>query len=306
MNRARIPLLLLCFVCACGSPSAKDGKGTVVINNAQTTSNNAQTTVNNTQNGTTAGTTSDTTGGSCVDEDGDGFGDGCSAGEDCDDSDAACTEDCSDRGANGLPDCAEGVGEAVLLYWGSSGGGPDHVPEDPAGVYRGAGISVTVSETVPANLADDYGVLVLLNPLAPMPPSVGVAARDLVSRGGRLVSVVDHSGYGGHEQAGEVLAAVGSTMRSVPETYPGQLVLTLADVPELSEGVSTILPFYSARIEIGSGIAFGQTEDGWIAIGYEEVGRGDVLIVGDASMFGYALGDGDNAAFIRNFANLRR
>jgi hypothetical protein len=43
----------------------------------------------------------------CIDGDGDGFGEGCPAGPDCDDGHAACTVDCSDRNGNGAPDCSE-------------------------------------------------------------------------------------------------------------------------------------------------------------------------------------------------------
>lgn len=307
LSLAAITLLIALLAFACGEPPEKE----VVNASTNNASANSSSGTHNTANANTNGGTSSTTNGqpnsstTCTDGDGDGFGAGCELGEDCDDTVATCTDDCSDAGGNGTADCAESVGAGVFLYYGSGGGGPDHRPEDPESVYRDASIPVSIGETVPENLADEFGVLVLLNPMNEMPPEVGERARALVSRGGRLVSVVDHSGYGGHEAAAPVLAAVGSTMRSIADLEAGYLELQLADVPELRDGVTTVSPYYSARIDVGDGIAFGQTADGYVAIGYEEVGRGDVLIVGDASMFGYALDTDDNAAFIRNFANLR-
>jgi hypothetical protein len=42
-----------------------------------------------------------------TDDDHDGFGEGCPAGPDCDDSDPACTVDCSDGDGDGTPECAD-------------------------------------------------------------------------------------------------------------------------------------------------------------------------------------------------------
>lgn len=196
------------------------------------------------------------------------------------------------------------VGDGVYLYWGAGGGGPDHEPEAVGDLFRSAEIPVTVSSIVPSNLTADHGVLVLLNPLE-LEPSLLDAARELVERGGRLVAVVDHSGYGGHDVAAAVLEAAGSSMRSVEDLRGGSLDLVLEDVPGLLDGVAEVKPYYAARVEVGDGIALGQTDDGYVALGYEKVGIGDVLVIGDASMFGYAIDHGDNSTFILNFANLR-
>lgn len=207
-------------------------------------------------------------------------------------------------GPDDVPDVLDRtVGDGVYLYWGAGGGGPDHDPEGVGDLFRSAEIPVTVSSIVPSNLTTDHGVLVLLNPRE-LEPSLLDAARELVERGGRLVAVVDHSGYGGHDVAAAVLEAAGSSMRSAPDLESGSLDLILEDVPGLLDGVAEVKPYYAASVEVGDGIALGQTEGGYVAIGYEKVGIGDVLVIGDASMFGYALDHGDNATFILNFANL--
>ena len=43
----------------------------------------------------------------CNDQDGDGYGQGCNLGEDCDDTTPLCTTDCRDNNNNGIPDCRE-------------------------------------------------------------------------------------------------------------------------------------------------------------------------------------------------------
>jgi hypothetical protein len=52
----------------------------------------------------------------CVDDDGDGFGDGCAVGPDCLDAAPGCARDCADRNANGAPDCGEPPA-TLADYW---------------------------------------------------------------------------------------------------------------------------------------------------------------------------------------------
>jgi len=99
-----------------------------------------------------------------------------------------------------------------------------------------------------------------------------------------------------------MLAAIGSTMRSLPTLESGLLDLVVTPAPPITDGVSSIRPFWSASVELGSGRALGATAGGYVSIGYEEVDRGEVVIIGDASMWGYSLDEGDNQQFILNLA----
>lgn len=241
----------------------------------------------------------------CRDDDGDGLGVDCSAGPDCDDTRATCTMDCADEDGDQRADCAVAAPRAVFLYDGSNGGGPDSSYEGPLEVFTTAGIPVDHGTTLPGDVATRFGILVFLNPRDTLPESVLAAARQIVRHGGRVVSFVDHSGYGAHAVGATLLARVGSSMHSEPTLKGGSLDLTMADVSLLAEGVASLEPFFSASVAIGDGIAFGVTDDGFIAVGYEEVGPGDVVVVGDSSMLGYALEQGGNRRFVANLANLR-
>lgn len=249
----------------------------------------------------------------CIDADGDGYGIDCGAGDDCDDAVASCTDDCSDADASGTADCAESVGAGVFVYTGSDGDNWDTNLPKVLEVYEDGGVAVASGDALPADLLDSYGVLIVLNPLAELDASVAPAATSIVARGGRLVYQTEHGGYGGHEQANQVLGAVGSSMRSVEASLSGRATATLESVPPLTDGVSALSPYYTAYVDVGQGTALARevgsgtpdSGDGdWVLIGYEAVGRGDVVLVADTSMFGYTLADDDNARFILNLADL--
>ncbi len=242
----------------------------------------------------------------CIDKDGDGRGAGCAKGADCDDSSALCGDDCSDADANGVADCRDLRGNGVLLYTGANATAWDQVPSTVRDLYVDSGVPAIVAATLPSTFLADYGVLLLENPTTTIGDDVVTSAKQLLGRGGRVVSVVDHSSYGGHAVAAALLTAVGSTMHSNPTSMPGSLQLIVTPTPPLTDGVTSIRPYYAASVTLGSGHALGATADGYVVIGYERVLRGDVVVIGDSSMFGFALGTDDNKKFIVNLAHFTR
>ncbi len=200
-------------------------------------------------------------------------------------------------------------GPGVLLYVGDGGGGPgtDLYPTEVEALFADAGIAVLLSETLPADWVESYGVLVLLNPTSALSAEVTSGAAALLDRGGRLVIGFEREGWGNTAAHNELLVAVGSTMRTVSaQSSGGEAHLSVQDVGGLTAGVSSLLTFYSASVDLGEGDAVSVGEaDGTTVVGYEAVGRGDVVIVADSSFFGYALDEADNARFIENFASLR-
>lgn len=235
----------------------------------------------------------------CVDRDGDGAGEGC-AKPDCDDTERRCAADCTDADGSGVPDCRDARGAGVFVFTGANGDGPDHSASSVKDVFVAAGIPADTADELPAGFLADFGVLVLDNPREAVPIDVVTTAKHLLRRGGRVVSIVDHSGYGGHEPAKTVLSAIGSSMHSNPTLVTGYLDLVLTPIAPLTDGVTAINPYWSASVSLGAGIALGKMADGYVAIGYERVGNGEVVVIGDASMFGFGLERADNRKFIVN------
>lgn len=217
------------------------------------------------------------------------------------DTDAEADAD-TDADADADTDADSDVGPGVLLYNGNGGGAYDIYEDDLVALYADAGIDATVSSEVPSGLADTYGLLVLLSPTGGFPADAVDEGQALLARGGRVVVVTEHSGYGDHEGASAFLADLGSTLRSVYAQRTGTQVLGIDAVPPLTEGVSSLELYYCADVDVGRGEALGVRADGEPGIGWEAVDRGDVVLVPDGSLFGYALGNADNARFVRNLA----
>jgi hypothetical protein len=177
---------------ACGSD------GSTNQDSGQSSADTGSSTTDTIDTSDTTDTQTQETGSSCVDDDGDGFGEGCDAGPDCDDTVSSCNTDCSDVDVSGTPDCAESVGEGVFLYNGAGGGAYDIYEADVAALFSAAGISVTVGATIPAGLVDDYGTLILMSPTTGYADSLTKAGVGLLARGGRVVVVTEHSGYADH------------------------------------------------------------------------------------------------------------
>ncbi len=195
------------------------------------------------------------------------------------------------------------VGEGVFLYTGAGGNNYDTDAVALEMLYDAAGIGVTRSDVVTGDLTAEHGCLVLLNPKSDLPPEVHEAAQAMVDGGGRVVFQTEHSGYGGHDIANALLEEMGSSLLSLPESRGGWAMVDLASAPPLTDGISELSPFFVARVDIGSGEAIATLSgEEWVVIARESVSQGEVVIVGDGSMFGYSLSHGDNKQFILNFA----
>jgi len=149
-----------------------------------------------------------------------------------------------------------------------------------------------------------------MNPLSEVSPSDKEMARYLVRRGGRVVIIMDHCKFGcwGNAEAdNNLLAYIGSTME-LSGTGGGDLEmlsLSLTQTPPLTDGVSSLVVYYTGSVDEGQGIALGYLAGGDTVIGYEPVEAGDVVAIADSSMFGYVMDEGDNRRFILNLAELR-
>ncbi len=242
----------------------------------------------------------------CVDADGDGFGAGCAAGDDCDDEVATCAADCADLDGNDLPECGEVPGTGVLLFTGGNGGGPasDLYVDSLAGLYGGAGYDTLTDNSFAADFVKTTGTMLILNPLDDLGDKVVQGARGLLLRGGRVVLIMEHCKdgcYGNPDGDNAFLTAIGSTLRVSGEggaplsTTP----LTLADLPPTAD-IATVVAYYSGSVAIGDGVALGTMDGGRgdVVIGYEEVYNGDVVVAADSSIFGFMLDQGDNSAFV--------
>jgi len=201
-------------------------------------------------------------------------------------------------------------GDGVLLYTGDGGGGPgtDLYPSDVQAIFQDAGINVLLSDSLPGGWQDDYGALVLLNPTSALSPDVATGAASLLERGGRLVVGFERSGWGNTTELNDLLATLGSGMRTVSDqSSSGRAELTVQDAGGLTAGVSSLATFYSASVELGDqgALALGQDASGVTVVGYEELGIGDIVLVADSSFFGYYLDEQDNTRFMENFASLR-
>jgi hypothetical protein len=203
------------------------------------------------------------------------------------------------------------VGVGVFLYTGAGGGGPgtDLYVEDVAALFTGSGIDAVVGDALPGSFTDDFRLLILMNPMTDIPATVADAALDLVGRGGRVVIIMEHckNGCWGNAEADSTLVAhLGGTMVLSGKGGAPLAVtnLVVTPVPPITDGVSEIVVYYSGSVDIGEGVALGSVSGGDVVIGYEPVGRGDLVVVADSSMFGYVMDAGDNEQFILNLAAL--
>jgi hypothetical protein len=257
----------------------------------------------------TTATTASTTGGTATTEDGTSGGETSSATS----ASATATTDATTDNTTSMTDDTTSttgftptVGDGVFLYTGAGGDNYDTDAEAVEALYAGAGVKVSRSETIAGDITADHGCLVLLNPSQALPAAVGDAAQALIDGGGRVVFQTEHSGYGGHDVANALLADLGATIRSVEDSQSGWPELTLTPAAPLTDGVSSLAPFFVARVDLGAaGQPLATIEGGdWVVIGHESVGNGEVVVVGDGSMFGYSLDEADNQTFILNFAAL--
>ncbi len=160
-------------------------------------------------------------------------------------------------------------------------------------------------QIVDGDVTAEHGCLVLLNPTADLPGEVVDAAQAMVDGGGRVVFQTEHSNYGGHGIANALLEDLGSSLRSLAESRSGWAMVDIASAPPLTDGVDELAPFYVARVEVGGGEAIATlTGEEWVVIARESVSEGEVVVVGDGSMFGYSLDTGNNEQFMLNFAEL--
>ena len=174
----------------------------------------------------------------------------------------------------------------------------------------GAG-DVEVGEVVPSDLTARFGLLALMNPRQPGPSSVTTAAAGHLAAGGRVLLVMEHcknSCWGDAEGDNALLTALGSDMRlSGTGGAPlSQTALEVTPVPGITDGVSSLVVYYSGSVDVGSGVALGRVPAGDVVIGYQAVGGGEVIVVADSSMFGYVLDAGDNRQFVLDLATLGR
>jgi hypothetical protein len=248
--------------------------------------------------------------------DGDGDSDADGDGDADADSDAD-----ADAGADADPDPdpdadldadeAPPPGAGVFLYTGAGGGGPgtDLFVDAVEALLSGGGVETLVGDALPAGFADDYGVLVLMNPMDSIPSGVGDAAQELLDRGGRVVIVMEHckNGCWGNAEADNALIErLGGTMVLSGEggATLEMTSLVVTPVPPLTDGVGEIVVYYSGSVDAGDGVALGVVDGGDAVVGYEALGAGDLVVVADSSMFGYVMDAGDNERFVLNLARL--
>ena len=126
-------------------------------------------------------------------------------------------------------------------------------------------------------------------------------AQALLARGGTVVVVTEHSGYGDHAGATAYLADLGCTLASLGGLRSGTQALSVGTVAGVTDGVAALTLFYGAEIDLGAdGVAVATYDDGAPAIGTEQVGAGRVVLVPDGSFFGYVLDEADNRTLLLN------
>jgi hypothetical protein len=219
----------------------------------------------------------------CVDDDLDGYGEGCALGPDCDDDVAQCTTDCADLDGDGLAECSEPLGTDVLLYNGQGGGAYDIYEDDLVDFYAASGVTATISASSDVFTADIYGSMLVLSPRSGFPDAS--LARAILARGGSVVVAVEHSGYGDSPGATTWMSGLGSTMTSLGGLRAGAQSLSVSPVAGVSDNLTALSTFYCADIDVGSGVAIGVHADGSPGIGWESVGGGDLVLVPDGSFF---------------------
>ena len=88
-----------------------------------------------------------------------------------------------------------------------------------------------------------------------LPTSVVDAAVALVQRGGQVVSLMDHDGWGNAEAHNAFFTAAGSTLRLNVVGASGTLPLVVHPFAGLTEGVASLSAFYSGNVTGGQGWA---------------------------------------------------
>lgn len=198
----------------------------------------------------------------------------------------------------------------VFLWTGAGGGGPgtDLYVDEVESLLDGAGVDVASGEALPADFAGRFGTLVYMNPTGEFPAEVNAAATALVEAGGRLVLVMEHCKngcWGNADGHNALLAALGAGMRVAGDGGADleETELPVVAAPPLTDGVSTLVVFYSGHVIAGGEtVALGKIPGGDLVIGFEAIGAGEVVAVTDSSIFGYVLGSGDNSKFVTNLA----
>lgn len=213
----------------------------------------------------------------------------------------------ADASSTGTPIDVPG---GVFLWTGAGGGGPgtDLYVESVAAILEDADVDVLVGVDLPADFVGRFGTLVYMNPRESFPESIDAAATALVEAGGRLVLVMEHCKngcWGNADGHNALLAALGAGMR-VAGDGGADLSVTALDItlaPPLTDGVSTLVVYYSGHVEPGDGtIAVGTIPDGDVVVAMEEIGAGEVVAITDSSILGYVLDEGDNTRLVENFA----
>lgn len=218
----------------------------------------------------------------------------------------------ADSGAGAMDASGPRPPSGAFLYVGAGGGGPatDLYVDAVATAMASAG-DVEVGEVVPSDLTARFGLLALMNPRQAVPSSVTTAAAGHLAAGGRVLLVMEHCKngcWGDAEGDNALLTALGSDMRlSGTGGAPlSQTALEVTQVPEITDGVSSLVVYYSGSVDVGTGVALGRVPAGDVVIGYQAVGGGEVIVVADSSMFGYVLDAGDNRQFVLDLATLGR
>ncbi len=169
------------------------------------------------------------------------------------------------RSVDALVDSAIVVPDGVFLWTGSGGGGPpsDLYMNDVVALFDDMGVPVARGDVLPGDFAENYGTLFYMNPIDVFEPAVNVAAIDLVNRGGRLVLIMEHCKngcWGNADEHNALLAGLGSSMRFFGDGGAplSETSLDILPVPPLTDGVGTLMVYYSGHVEVGAaGIALG-------------------------------------------------
>lgn len=196
-------------------------------------------------------------------------------------------------------------GRQVLLFTGAGGGGPgtDLSVTAVRDTLQAAGISATIGDNLPTDFDTSYGVLWLMNPMAAVDSAVTTAAQALLACGGRVVLIMEHCKNGCWGDAADdnaLLATLGSTIQLSGEGGAplSSTSLELTVVPPLTDGVSSIVVYYTGSLT--GGTILGRVPGGDGVIAYEQLQLGDVVVIADSSAFGYVLDQGDNERFVAN------
>ena len=178
---------------------------------------------------------------------------------------------------------------------------------DVRGPLQQSGLTVTVATTLPADFAQAYGVLFLMNPMQTLPPDVVNAAVALVQRGGQVVSLMDHDGWGNADAHNAFFKAAGSTLRLNVVGDGGDLPLMVHPFTGLTEGITSLKAYYSGSVTGGQAvgdISLTSPAGTMTVVAAEQLGCGRVVAVADVSIFGYYAAEGDNLAFLKTLGQV--